>query len=239
MARVDTSSLNVAIKKSKTKTFKTGDIGSKMAASAKFQLELLNRIHGEDKKRIQVAGLKYIMNYFEGYVDNVARRRPDSLHHVYEPGKVGDKGSRLFEANITTSAKPVLTYRFKESRVPGKSGYVFRNKAFIMEEGLPVTIVPKNAKRLVFEVDGNIVSSEKVVVSNPGGDYVQGSFVKIFNEFMSTMANIALQDMQFFSRIEKGIENESRIALRRISKGEITNMAALAASSSNKIVRSL
>ena len=239
MPRVDTSVLNVAIKKSKTKTFKTGDIGAKMAASAKFQLELLNRIHGEDKKRIQVAGLRYIMNYFEAYVDNAARSRPNSLHHVYEPGRTGDKSARLFEASILESGKPTLTYRFKESKVPGKSGYVFRNKAFIMEEGLPVTITPKNAKRLVFEIDGNIVSSEKVVVQNPGGDYVQGSFVKIFNQFMSTMANVALQDMEFFSRIEKGIQSESKIALRRISKGEITNMANLAAASSSKIVRSL
>lgn len=239
MPRIDTSSLNVAIKKSKAKTFKTGDIGSKMAASAKFHMELVNRIHNEDKKRIQIAGLKYLMNYFEAYVDNVARMRPESLHHVYEPQSVGNANSRLFEGKIIESGKPVLTYRFKESRVPGKSGYVFRNKAFIMEEGLPVTITPKNSKRLVFEVDGRTVSSEKVVVSNPGGDYVQGSFVKIFNQFMSTMASVALQDMDFFSRIERGIENESRIALRRISKGEITNMATLAASASNKIVRSL
>lgn len=239
MSRIDTSPLNVAIKKSKTKTFKTGDIGAKMAATAKFQFELLNKIHGEDKKRIQVAGLRYIMNYFEAYVDNIARRRPDSLHHVYEPGRVGDSGSRLFQASISDTGKPTLAYTFKESKVPGKSGYVFRNKAFVMEEGSPVTIVPKNAKRLVFEVDGNIVSSQKVVVSNPGGDYVQGSFVKIFNEFMSTMVNVALQDMEFFSRIERGIANESRIVLRRISKGEITNMASLAASSSKKIVRSL
>jgi hypothetical protein len=56
---------------------------------------------------------------------------------------------------------------------------------------------------------------------------------------MSTMANVALQDMEFFSRIEKGIQSESRIALRRISRGEITNMANLAAASSSKIVRSL
>ncbi len=239
MPRIDTSSLNAVIKKSKGKTFKSGDIGSKMAASAKFHMELINRIHNEDKKRIQVAGLKYLMNYFEAYVDNIARMRPETLHHVYEPGNTGNSNSRLFEAKIAESGKPVLTYRFKESRVPVKSGYIFRNKAFIMEEGIAVTITPKNSKRLVFEVDGRTVSSEKVVVSNPGGNYVQGSFVKLFNHFMSTMATVALQDMDFFSRIERGIENESRVVLRRIGKGEITNMAALAASASNKIVRSL
>lgn len=239
MAKIDTSVLNVAIKKSKTKTFKTGDIGSKIAASAKFHMELINRLHNEEKSRIQIAGLKYIMNYFEAYVDNIARMKPQSLHHVYEPGMTGSATARLFEGKINETGKPVLTYRFKESKVPGSSGYIFRNKAFIMEEGLPVTITPKNAKRLVFEIDGRTVSSEKVVVRNPGGDYVQGSFVKIFNQFMSSMANIALKDMEFFSRIERGIENESRIALRRISKGEITNMASLSANASKKIVRGL
>ena len=83
-----------------------------------------------------------------------------------------------------------------------------------------------------------LLSSQIYTLTTKLQTYFQ-SFVKIFNQFMSTMANVALQDMEFFSRIEKGIQSESRIALRRISRGEITNMANLAAASSSKIVRSL
>lgn len=238
MARINTSPLDIALKKSKAKTFKSGDITSKLAATAKFQMEILNRLHNEEKKRIQIAGLKYLMNYFEAYVDNAARLKPYSLHHVYEPERVGDSNARLFEATISQTGKPTLVYRFKESKIPGKSGHIFRNKAFIMEEGIPVTITPKKSKRLVFEIDGDIYSSSKVFVANPGGTAVQGSFVKLFNHFMTTMAGTVLQDMEFFSRIEKGIERESRIYLRRISKGDINTMA-MASAASSKIVRSL
>lgn len=238
MARVNTSVLDSAIKKSKAKTFKSGDIGSKLAASAKFHMELLNKIHNEEKQRIQISGLRYLMNYFEAYVDNIARANHASLHHVYEPGMTGYANGRLFQGTISETGKPTLVYKFKESKIPMPSGHIFRNKAFIMEEGITMTITPKNAKRLVFEVDGEIVSSSKVVVNNPGGKRVQGSFVKVFNHFMTSMAGTALQDMDFFSRIEKGIEKESKIVLRRINKGEINTMA-MAAAASNRIVRGL
>lgn len=238
MAKVNTSVLDPVIKKSKAKTFKSGDIGSKLAATAKFHMELLNRLHNEEKTRIQIAGLRYIMNYFEAYVDNIARANPKSLHHVYEPGMVGASNGRLFQGSISETGKPSLVYKFKESKVPGKSGHIFRNKAFIMEEGIPVTITPKNAKILVFEVDGRVVSSYKVVVNDPGGRAVQGSFVKLFNHFMASVAGTALKDMDFFSRIEKGIEKESRVVLKRISKGEINTMA-MASAASSKIARSL
>jgi hypothetical protein len=238
VARINTSVLDVAIKKSTAKTFKSGNIGSKLAASAKFHMELLNKIHNEEKKRIQVAGLKYLMNYFEAYVDNIARSNPKSLHHVYEPGMVGGSNGRLFQGTISETGKPNLVYKFKESKIPMDSGHIFRNKAFIMEEGITVTITPKNAKVLVFEIDGEIVSSHKVVVNNPGGKSVQGSFVKLFNHFMTSVAGTALQDMDFFSRIEKGIEKESKIVLRRINKGDINTMA-MASAASSRIVRSL
>lgn len=238
MARINTSVLDSAIKKSNAKTFKSGDIGSKLAATAKFHMELLNRLHNEEKKRIQIAGLKYIMNYFEAYVDNLARMNPRSLHHVYEPKMAGQSNARLFQGSISETAKPTLVYKFKESKVPMDSGYIFRNKAFIMEEGIPVTITPKNAKILVFEVDGRTVSSYKVIVNSPGGKSVKGSFVKVFNNFMTSMSTTVLKDMDFFNRIEQGIEKESRVVLRRINKGEINTMA-MAAAASSKIVRKL
>jgi hypothetical protein len=53
-----------------------------------------------------------------------------------------------------------------------------------MEDGLPVTIAPKKSV-LAFDVAGKTVFTKKeVVVREPGGTEVQGSFERIFDEFM-------------------------------------------------------
>jgi hypothetical protein len=56
---------------------------------------------------------------------------------------------------------------------------------------------------------------------------------------MTSMAGAALADLGFFERIEKGIANESRIALARVSAGKIEGMASEASRAANNIVRRL
>jgi hypothetical protein len=54
-----------------------------------------------------------------------------------------------------------------------------------MEIGSPVTIRPKRAEALRFEVDGEIVyTKNEVVVDNPGGKS-RGEFEKVFDTFFS------------------------------------------------------
>lgn len=54
-----------------------------------------------------------------------------------------------------------------------------------MENGVPVTIRPKRSKVLVFESNGETVfTSNEIDIDNPGGDYVTGSFERVFDEFM-------------------------------------------------------
>ena len=76
-------------------------------------------------------------------------------------------------------------------------------------------------------------------VANPGGTEVENSFSETFNTFMTSMADDALRDLGFFQKIERGIANESRIALSRVSAGKIEGMAQEAAKSANTIVRRL
>jgi hypothetical protein len=236
MARINTSSMKVLTRKTPMRHIRTGDITQKIAATVVFNSELINQIQNEQKTRIRQVGLKMLATYFEAYVDNLARMNHSSFHHVYEPNRTGNKDSRLFESNITGNT---LTYNFKPSQQPGDSGYVFENKAFVMENGIPITIRAKQAEYLKFEVDGNFVSKKQVYVSQPGGPDVKGSFFQTFTTFMTTNALDALHDLKFFERIEKGIQQESRVVLARVSAGKIEGMAKDAAVAANNITRRL
>lgn len=120
------------------------------------------------------------------YIDTNARINPSALHHVYEWYQVGSPSARLYNLNYTVSNLGLsIKSDFKQSRTISQDGTVpFYNKAKIMEDGTPVNIVPKKGA-LVFDVGGETVFTKKeVVVRNPGGQDVQGSFEKTFDEFM-------------------------------------------------------
>jgi hypothetical protein len=180
-----------------------------------------------------------LARYFEAYVDNLARMNHSKFHHLYEPGRTGNKGSRLFEGSVNNRTKPVLTYNFTQSVLPGDSGYVFENRAFVMENGIPLNIKAQDSEYLKFEYEGEFYSKKQVYVANPGGTEVENSFTETFNAFMTSMADDALRDLGFFQRIERGIANESKIALARVSAGKIEGMAQEAAKSASSIVRRL
>ena len=232
MAAIDT-----LIKPKKRKHVRTGDIAEKMLATAKYTSELSKNINGNNE--LARAGLKMLASYFESYVDNIARSNTYKYHHVYEFNQVGNKNARLFAATISDSGKPMLSYSFKQSTKPSASGYVFSNKAFVMENGIPMTITPKDSEYLVFEYKGDMYSKKSVYVPNPGGTEVEGSFAELFYKFMTTQSQKALEDLGFFSAIERGIQNETRNLLPKISSGKIDNMATEAARSVNNIARKM
>jgi hypothetical protein len=236
MARIDSARIASLTKKTKFKSVRTGELSQKIAATAHFQAELINRLSNEEKLRIQEYGLRHISKYFESYVDHLARVNPNRYHHIYEPGQSGDPRSRLFKSSISSDKnKAMLQYDFISSRVPGESGQVFKSKALIMESGTPVTITPKRAKSLVFEVDGELVFSKQSYVANPGGVEVQNSFTETFNMFMTSRANEVLVELGFYERIERAILSETKLVLRKISSGTISGMAMQASSSAAKI----
>jgi hypothetical protein len=132
---------------------------------------------------------------FGNYIDALARSRPKSLHHVYEWKKSGNKAARLFKLNkISEDGLSFrVNYEFIPSRsmVPtsnGKRRHMFANKASIMEEGKPLVIRPKNAERLVFEIDGETVFMPKgksVTVRRPGGSASTNQFTLAHSRFFS------------------------------------------------------
>jgi len=123
---------------------------------------------------------------FYDWLDSLARTHPGMLHHVYEWGQVGDPFGRLFELGLDVNNKSaVVTAEFLESQVPSPTSDVaFYDKADIMESGESLVINEVDADVLFFEIDGEeYFRHGPIVISNPGGPDVRGSFVRAFNEF--------------------------------------------------------
>ncbi len=122
------------------------------------------------------------------FIDAMARVDNAVLHHVYEWNETGSPDSRLFDINYTVSNLGLsLKATFKQSTsIKSGSTVPFYDKARIMENGIPVTIAPKRAQVLAFEDNGETVFTKSpVVVTNPGGPEVRGSFERAFDNFMS------------------------------------------------------
>ena len=156
---------------------------SKLTTSAKFKELFTKTIFDQ------------INTDFGNYIDALARTKPNSLHHVYEWKKTGNKSARLFRLNrISTDGLSFkVNYEFLPSRsmVPASTGrrrHVFANKAAIMEDGKPLVIRPKNSERLVFEIDGETVFMPKgksVTVRRPGGSASTNQFNLAHSRFFS------------------------------------------------------
>jgi hypothetical protein len=127
-----------------------------------------------------------VIEALKNYIDSNARVSPQLLHHMYEWNETGSPEARLF--NITYSVTGVglsVNSSFKQSTsIKQGSRVPFYDKAKIMENGIPVTIIPKN-KVLAFSVEGeDVFTSSPVTVENPGGP-VEGQYERVFDSFFN------------------------------------------------------
>ena len=163
-------------------------------------------------------------------VDRFAASNPKAMHHVYEWKRVGNPSQRLFILNQTRILGGTFTTEisFKQSRtvvpvdpellIPGKTGKVitrknvFRDKARMMELGMPVSF---QAKRMLAFMgrDGIrfIRPGEMVYIRNPGGNYTKNSL----GSFMSGWYNRNAQQVMDSSGLYERIAEE---AARVLSK---------------------
>lgn len=140
------------------------------------------------KKRFFTNLGKMMVESAKMFVDSSARVNPIMLHHVYEWQRTGSPDARLFDIKYAVNEAGLsFNYTFSQSKsIKQGSNQPFYDKARIMEEGLPVTISPVNSDVLAFTVDGEeIFTKNDVVLNNPGGDAVQGSFEKVYSQFFS------------------------------------------------------
>ena len=141
---------------------------------------------------------KEIIEMLKDFIDTNARVDPDTLHHVYEWYQTGSPQARLFDIDYIVRGKEGLSFNYTFSQstsFSNNSTVPFYDKAQIMEKGTPVTIRPKSGGVLSFNDKGEQIFTKKpVVVSNPGGEGVEGGFeqtIKTFFDSYFTQAFLA------------------------------------------------
>lgn len=131
---------------------------------------------------------EYVVDALGKYIDAQARGNPDALHHIYEWGATGSQGGRLFKMNASATKNIIMINGsfLPSSSVSDTATEPFVDKANIMENGIGITIEPRDSDVLAFEADGQTVfTMNSVYIANPGGDAVAGSFGRVVEEFFS------------------------------------------------------
>jgi len=130
-----------------------------------------------------------VTEVLEEFIDSVARQEPEALHHVYEWYETGNPGARLFDIRYTVSNLGLsLNSTFRQSTsIKNGSKVPFYNKAALMENGISITVSPKESDVLVFE-DGaeTVFTKNPVSIDSPGGYAVEGSFERTFDLFVNS-----------------------------------------------------
>ena len=143
------------------------------------------------------------------YIDVMAKGNPKALHHIYEWNNVGSPAARLFDIDYrVTGTGLTLGSKFKQSRtVSSDMTQPFYNKSKIMENGTPVKIIPTGNNPLKFNSStGQVFTKSPVLVNNPGGDEVEGSFERTVNEFISRyLTQSFLRSSGLYEYIEKPV----------------------------------
>lgn len=170
---------------------------AQISAALYYQANVLAKL--ENSKKFKNAFRKIIFTQIEKdfgeHIDAQARVKPNSLHHVYEWKKTGNKNARLFKLKSMdgNGISFKIDYEFKPSKsfVPtqrGRRRHVFISKASVMEAGMPLKIAPRHSERLVFESNGITVFMPKgasVTVQRPGGPGVKNQFTSKYSRWFS------------------------------------------------------
>jgi len=122
------------------------------------------------------------------FVDSMARVDPSLLQHVYEWEQSGSPAARLYDINYVVSSVGIsINSTFRQSTsIKEGSREPFYDKARIMEDGLPITIEPKQATVLTFNDNGEQVFTKKPVrINNPGGENAKGGFAQTLDNFFN------------------------------------------------------
>jgi hypothetical protein len=170
---------------------------------------------------------------FYEYLDVLAKTNPGMLHHVYEWGQVGDPGSRLVRLKKILAGKKVEVDAdfLPSTSIPDNGSEAFWNKAEIMEEGITVEVNEVSAQALFFQIDGEeFFRTGPIIIENPGGEQVRGSFVRAFEEFYNNyLDQVYLRSIRFYDHFTKSREFESNFnaAVRSGSAASMGRRTAL------------
>lgn len=170
---------------------------------------------------------------FYDYLDVLARTNPGMLHHVYEWGAVGNPDARLVELKKRLAGKSVnIDSEFiTSSSIPEGATEPFYEKAEIMEEGIPITVQAVQAKAMFIQYQGEeFFTAGPIVIENPGGEGVRGSFVEAFEEFYNTyFERVYLKSIRYYEHFEnpKGFSSNFGSAAKSSNAASIGRTTAL------------
>lgn len=169
-------------------TFDVSSLIKDINNSVQYATGFLDGVKDGEKALLEAIGTASIES-LKNYIDSSARVNPQALHHVYEWQKTGSPEARLYDLKYDVVGNGIsFGYQFRQSSsVKQGSTKAFYDKARIMENGIPVTIKPVNAKVLAFTDNGEQVFTPNAVkVANPGGPEVTGAFQRTFDEFFNS-----------------------------------------------------
>jgi hypothetical protein len=186
--------------------FNSNQFKKEMNNIVNYSVGFLEGVQKGKTEFLKVVGLETV-ELMKEFIDSNARVNPDMLHHIYEWNQTGSPNARLYNISYTTSN---LGLSFKSSfsqstSIKNGSRTPFYDKARIMEQGIPITIRPKNAQVLAFEENEETVFTKGPVrIDNPGGSQVEGGFEKVFDMFFNRYFSQAFLRV---SGIAKYLEN--------------------------------
>jgi hypothetical protein len=197
---------------------------AQISAAIYYQAQVVSKLttNKQFEKKFQSVIFKQINQDFGLYVDAQARMNPKSLHHMYEWNKTGNKGARLFNMSILSTDG--LSFKINSQFLPSKSAvpnqfrnrkHVFINKASMMESGMPLTIRPRFAERLVFETSTGVVYMPKgasVTVTRPGGGKATGRFQIAYAQFFTgNLVNSSIKKSGFQQIFNSALTKSMRV----------------------------
>ena len=177
------------------------------------------------KAAFTIVGEKFMLA-----TDRYSVQNPKKMHHIYEWGQIGNPRARLFILQRSSILKGTLIVepRFLFSKktvpinpellIPGKSGKyvtsknVFKNKAQVMENGLPISYIAQ--RNLIFMGRGGktfIKPGALVQIKNPGGVATKNSF----STWMLDWYNKNAQSVMNSSGLYEKITNEASLILNK------------------------
>lgn len=180
-----------------------------------YTLGYLDETQASETKLAKKAGEASIQGFYD-FLDSMARMHPDMLHHVYEWDMVGDPGGRLYQLKIGGQGKSITINSDFLPSSSRKDAYSspFVNKAEVMEMGIPVVVEEVNAQSLFFQRDGQeFFRMGPIIIENPGGQEVRGSFLKFFQTFYNEyFETVYLESINFYRHLSSTKEYEKNFA---------------------------
>lgn len=171
-----------------------------------------------------------VVRRFYPFVDGAAMANQKLSWHMYEPGNIGNSASRLFALKrqktsdgITFTIVPIVSKKPSQltalQKEPGRSGrsvkalYPFRNRFLVGEFDLPVRIMPKRGRFLVFEQDNKLVFTRKSITAHPG-KHSKGFLTMTTDRFFQTVGKDSVKRTmkRYAANTAKAAEDSARAA---------------------------